>query len=68
MCPGGRVPTTKAPVGPGAASTERIHGHAGLSVAGLRRGATGRVRMYFDARSTRFSDLAVASYGDDGYE
>lgn len=47
---------------------ERIHGHAELLVAKQRHGATGKVRMYFDAKITRFSDLADASYGDDGYE
>ncbi len=47
---------------------ERIHGHAELPVAKQRHGATGKVRMYFDAKIARFSDLADASYGDAGYE
>ncbi len=47
---------------------ERIHGHAELLVAKQRHGATGKVRMYFDAKITRFSDLADPGYGDNGYE
>ncbi len=41
---------------------ERIHGVAELIVAKQRHGATGKVRMKFEAHITRFSDLA-----DDGY-
>jgi replicative DNA helicase len=40
---------------------ERIKGHSELIVAKQRHGATGKVRLYFDAKITRFSDLA-----DDG--
>jgi replicative DNA helicase len=41
---------------------ERVHGMAELIVAKQRHGATGKVRMRFDARVTKFSDPA-----DDGY-
>jgi len=40
---------------------ERIKGHSELIVAKQRHGATGKVRLYFDSRITKFSDLA-----DDG--
>ncbi|MBU6265960.1 MAG: replicative DNA helicase [Sphingomonadales bacterium] len=40
---------------------ERIHGLAELIIAKQRHGATGKVRLRFEARITRFSDLA----GDD---
>ena len=42
---------------------ERIHGIAELIVAKQRHGATGKVRMKFEAHITRFSDLADDSYG-----
>jgi replicative DNA helicase len=41
---------------------ERIHGRADLIVAKQRHGATGTVRMMFDARITKFTDAA-----DEGY-
>ncbi|MDQ3074240.1 MAG: replicative DNA helicase [Pseudomonadota bacterium] len=41
---------------------ERVHGMAELIVAKQRHGATGKVRMRFDARVTKFSDPA-----DEGY-
>ncbi|PZU61082.1 MAG: replicative DNA helicase [Sphingobium sp.] len=48
---------------------EKIYGLAELIVAKQRHGATGRIRMKFDARITRFSDLADDSYGAmDDYE
>ncbi len=51
-----------------AAEMERVHGLAELIVAKQRHGATGKVRMRFESRITRFSDLAegdMADYGDD---
>ncbi|HEY0960685.1 MAG TPA: replicative DNA helicase [Novosphingobium sp.] len=52
------------------AEMERVYGLAELIVAKQRHGATGKVRMRFEARITRFSDLAPDdlrgnSYGDD---
>jgi replicative DNA helicase len=44
---------------------ERIYGLAELIVAKQRHGSTGRIRMKFDARITRFSDLAEGSYAGD---
>src|SRR6476620_6194270 len=40
----------------------RIHGRADLIVAKQRHGATGTVRMKFDARITKFSDAAGDDY------
>jgi replicative DNA helicase len=53
-----------------AADMERVHGLAELIVAKQRHGATGKVRMRFESRITRFSDLApedmrASSYGSD---
>jgi replicative DNA helicase len=50
---------------------ERVYGLAELIVAKQRHGATGKVRMRFEARITRFSDLAsddlrANSYDDGG--
>ncbi len=47
---------------------ERIHGVAELIVSKQRHGSTGRVRMKFEAKITRFSDLADDQYADSGYE
>jgi len=47
---------------------ERIHGVSELIVAKQRHGSTGKVRMKFDAKITRFTDLADDSWGDDGYD
>lgn len=47
---------------------EKVHGLAELIVAKQRHGATGRVRMKFDARITRFSDLADGDYGAIAYD
>ncbi|MCR2832622.1 replicative DNA helicase [Parerythrobacter lacustris] len=51
------------------ADMERVHGLAELIVAKQRHGATGKVRLRFEARITRFSDLAdeeqYGGYGDD---
>ena len=47
---------------------ERIFGVAELIVAKQRHGSTGRVRMKFEAKITRFSDLAEDQYADAGYD
>ena len=50
------------------AEMERVFGTAELIVAKQRHGATGKVRMRFESRITRFSDLAddsMASYNDE---
>ena len=39
-----------------------------LGVAKSRHGSTGKVRMKFEAKITRFSDLADDSYQDDQYD
>ena len=47
---------------------EQVTGLAELIVAKQRHGATGKVRMRFESRITRFSDLAdgeLSDYGDD---
>jgi replicative DNA helicase len=49
---------------------ERVFGLAELIVAKQRHGSTGKVRLKFEAKVTRFSDLAqdqmgAYSYGDD---
>ncbi|MFN2472941.1 MAG: replicative DNA helicase [Sphingomicrobium sp.] len=41
---------------------ERVYGQAELIVAKQRHGATGKVRMRFDSRVTKFSDAADESY------
>jgi replicative DNA helicase len=51
------------------AEMERVYGLAELIVAKQRHGATGKVRMRFESRITRFSDLAEDMRGntyDDG--
>jgi replicative DNA helicase len=50
-----------------AAEMERVHGLAELIIAKQRHGATGKVRLKFEPRITRFSDLASEdrSYGFD---
>ncbi len=50
-----------------AAEMERVHGLAELIVAKQRHGATGKVRMRFEARITRFSDLAPEDRANDRY-
>ncbi|MEQ1724669.1 MAG: replicative DNA helicase [Sphingopyxis sp.] len=44
---------------------ERVAGLSELIVAKQRHGATGKVRLHFEARLTKFSDLADDSYRDD---
>ncbi|MEZ5655912.1 MAG: replicative DNA helicase [Sphingobium sp.] len=51
-----------------AETMERIFGLAELIVAKQRHGATGKVRLRFDAKTTKFSDLAEGDYVDMGYE
>ena len=46
---------------------ERVFGIAELIVAKQRHGSTGKVRMKFEAKITRFSDLADDSFAQ-GYE
>jgi replicative DNA helicase len=46
---------------------ERVYGLAELIVAKQRHGSTGKVRMKFDAKITKFSDLADGEYGDYDY-
>ena len=41
---------------------ERVYGLAELIVAKQRHGATGKVRLKFDSRITKFSDAADDSY------
>jgi replicative DNA helicase len=47
---------------------DRIHGIAELIVAKQRHGATGKVRLKFEAHITKFSDLADGGYADSGYD
>ena len=47
---------------------ERVYGLAELIVAKQRHGATGKVRMKFDAKITKFSDLAEGEFADYAYE
>lgn len=51
-----------------AAEMERVHGLAELIVAKQRHGSTGKVRMRFEPKITRFSDLAEGDYPDSGYD
>ncbi len=46
----------------------RIHGISELIVAKQRHGSTGKVRLKFEAKITKFSDLADDQYGDEGYD
>jgi replicative DNA helicase len=47
------------------AEMERVYGLAELIVAKQRHGATGKVRLRFEPKVTRFSDLAEGDYGSD---
>ncbi len=47
---------------------ERVYGLAELIVAKQRHGSTGKVRLRFEPRITRFSDLADAAQADGGYD
>ena len=50
------------------AEMERVFGTAELIVAKQRHGATGKVRMRFESRITRFSDLADDALASHSYE
>ncbi|MDB5726005.1 MAG: replicative helicase [Novosphingobium sp.] len=50
------------------AEMERVYGLAELIVAKQRHGSTGKVRMRFEAKITRFSDLADDSLAADRYD
>ena len=50
------------------AEMERVHGIAELIVAKQRHGATGKVRLKFEPRITRFSDLAEGSQSGYDYD
>jgi replicative DNA helicase len=50
------------------AEMERVYGLAELIVAKQRHGATGKVRLRFESRITRFSDLADEALAGDRYE
>ncbi|MFM6853540.1 MAG: DnaB-like helicase C-terminal domain-containing protein, partial [Sphingopyxis sp.] len=47
---------------------EKVHGISELIVAKQRHGSTGKVRLHFEARTTKFSDLADESYRYDDSE
>lgn len=47
---------------------ERVFGLAELIVAKQRHGSTGKVRLHFEARTTKFTDLADDSQAYDDYE
>ena len=51
-----------------AADMERVHGLAELIVAKQRHGSTGKVRMRFEAKITRFSDLADDALAAHSYD
>lgn len=51
-----------------AAEMERVYGLAELIVAKQRHGSTGKVRLRFEARITRFSDLADDALGANSYD
>ncbi len=46
----------------------RIHGISELIVAKQRHGSTGKVRLKFEAKITKFSDLADDAYADSGFD
>ncbi|WP_241557222.1 replicative DNA helicase [Croceibacterium ferulae] len=48
------------------AEMEQVYGLAELIVAKQRHGATGKVRLRFEPKITRFSDLAEGEYGGGG--
>ncbi len=51
-----------------AAEMERVYGLAELIIAKQRHGSTGKVRLRFEPRITRFSDLADDQMGGDRYD
>ena len=50
------------------AEMERVYGIAELIVGKQRHGSTGKVRLRFEPRITRFSDLADDAQADDRYD
>ena len=50
------------------AEMEKVYGLAELIIAKQRHGATGKVRLRFEPKITRFSDLAEADYQDSAYD
>ncbi|MEO6041479.1 MAG: replicative DNA helicase [Croceibacterium sp.] len=50
------------------AEMERVYGLAELIIAKQRHGATGKVRLRFEPKITKFSDLADGEYQDTGYD
>ena len=52
----------------GASKMERITGLSELIIAKQRHGATGKVRLRFEARITKFSDLAPEDMRDNQYD
>ena len=51
-----------------AAEMERVFGLAELIIAKQRHGATGKVRLRFEHKVTRFSDLAEGEYQSSDFE
>ena len=51
-----------------AAEMERVHGTAELIVAKQRHGSTGKVRLRFESKITRFSDLAEDALAAHSYD
>ncbi len=51
-----------------AAEMERVYGLAELIIAKQRHGATGKVRLKFEAKITKFSDLADDDMAGGGYD
>ena len=51
-----------------AADMERVYGLAELIVAKQRHGSTGKVRLRFEPRITKFSDLAEDALGASRYD
>jgi len=51
-----------------AAEMERVFGLAEVIVAKSRHGSTGKIRMHFEAKTTKFSDLADESMAYADYE
>ena len=51
-----------------AADMERVYGLAELIVSKQRHGSTGKVRLRFEPRITRFSDLADDALGANSYD
>jgi replicative DNA helicase len=51
-----------------AAEMEKVHGLAELIIAKQRHGATGKVRLRFEPKITKFSDLAEGEYQGSDYD